>query len=120
MPQKRDEDILTPPGSPFESVTPATGTAIQARKTNSAASILTPANEPEWNLDAGTNVGLARLREELKKRTIENPMATKRQVEANRQNAQKSTGPKTPEGKQIVSANAVTHGSKRSTRDRAA
>jgi hypothetical protein len=91
-------------------VTPATGTAIQARKTNSAASILTPANEPEWNLDAGTNVGLARLREELKKRTMENPMATKKQVEANRQNAQKSTGPKTPEGKQIVSANGVTHG----------
>jgi hypothetical protein len=37
-------------------------------------------------------------------------MSTEKQTEANRLNAQKSTGPKTPEGKAKVSQNAVTHG----------
>jgi hypothetical protein len=37
-------------------------------------------------------------------------MSTDKQTEANRLNAQKSTGPKTPEGKEKVSQNAVTHG----------
>ncbi|MBW8000605.1 MAG: hypothetical protein FVQ80_01110 [Planctomycetes bacterium] len=37
-------------------------------------------------------------------------MATKNQLIANRQNAQNSTGPKTPQGKAIVSLNAVKHG----------
>ena len=37
-------------------------------------------------------------------------MATPSQIEANRQNAQRSTGPKTPEGKAVVAQNAVTHG----------
>ena len=37
-------------------------------------------------------------------------MSTLDQIEANRKNAQLATGPKTPEGKQIVSRNAVTHG----------
>jgi hypothetical protein len=37
-------------------------------------------------------------------------MATEAQIEANRANAQKSTGPRTPEGKAVVSHNSVTHG----------
>ena len=37
-------------------------------------------------------------------------MATKAQTKANRQNAEKSTGPKTAKGKRSVSQNAVKHG----------
>ena len=37
-------------------------------------------------------------------------MATERQIAANRLNAERSTGPKTPEGKAAVTRNAVTHG----------
>ena len=37
-------------------------------------------------------------------------MATESQIKANRLNAQKATGPRTPEGKAIVSQNAVKHG----------
>ena len=37
-------------------------------------------------------------------------MATEAQINANRQNAQKSTGPKTPAGKAAVRLNAFTHG----------
>jgi hypothetical protein len=37
-------------------------------------------------------------------------MVTKAQIIANRRNAKKSTGPRTPQGKDIVSQNAVKHG----------
>jgi hypothetical protein len=37
-------------------------------------------------------------------------MATQKQIEANRRNAQKSTGPKTPEGKDAVRFNSLRHG----------
>lgn len=37
-------------------------------------------------------------------------MATKKQITANRSNAQKSTEPKTAEGRQVASHNAETHG----------
>jgi hypothetical protein len=37
-------------------------------------------------------------------------VATEKQFEANRLNAQKSTGPKTPEGRAAVRLNGVTHG----------
>ena len=37
-------------------------------------------------------------------------MATEAQTNANRQNAKKSTGPRTPEGKNISSRNSLVHG----------
>src|SRR5689334_25075638 len=37
-------------------------------------------------------------------------MATYKQIQANRRNAQKSTGPKTEEGKAVASLNSITHG----------
>jgi hypothetical protein len=37
-------------------------------------------------------------------------MASQKQIDANRRNAEKSTGPKTPEGKQAVRLNALKHG----------
>jgi hypothetical protein len=40
----------------------------------------------------------------------EQAMSTRKQIEANRRNAQKSTGPKTMEGRTIISRNAITHG----------
>ena len=40
----------------------------------------------------------------------ETTMATEKQTAANRLNAQKSTGPRTPEGRAAVRLNGVTHG----------
>lgn len=42
-------------------------------------------------------------------------MASQKQIEANRQNAQKSTGPRTPEGRAAVRLNSVKHGLTAST-----
>jgi hypothetical protein len=40
----------------------------------------------------------------------DHPMATAAQINANRQNAKKSTGPRTPQGKAISSRNSLLHG----------
>lgn len=37
-------------------------------------------------------------------------MTTEKQIAANKANAQKSTGPKTDAGKQVVAMNAISHG----------
>ena len=37
-------------------------------------------------------------------------MTSERQAEANRQNATKSTGPRTPAGKAVVTLNGIKHG----------
>jgi hypothetical protein len=37
-------------------------------------------------------------------------MSSEQQIEANRLNAQKSSGPRTPEGKKRISSNALKHG----------
>jgi hypothetical protein len=39
-----------------------------------------------------------------------NPMLSQRQIDANRRNAQFSTGPRTPEGRAAVGLNALRHG----------
>lgn len=49
-------------------------------------------------------------KEETGNENGERRMATKKQMDANRANAQQSTGPKTDEGKAIVSSNAIKHG----------
>src|SRR5262249_37838704 len=43
-------------------------------------------------------------------REVDSTMATPQQIEANRRNAQKSTGPTTPEGKDRSRFNALKHG----------
>ncbi|MDZ4799282.1 MAG: hypothetical protein SGI92_14055, partial [Bryobacteraceae bacterium] len=37
-------------------------------------------------------------------------MTSQKQAEANRRNAEKSTGPRTPQGKTTAAANSTTHG----------
>ena len=37
-------------------------------------------------------------------------MSTEKQIEANRRNAEKSTGPRTPDGKARASQNSLKHG----------
>src|SRR5439155_21716527 len=44
------------------------------------------------------------------KSNIRPPMATQKQIDANRRNAKKSTGPITPEGRAAVRLNSVKHG----------
>jgi hypothetical protein len=52
----------------------------------------------------------SRERNEGKVEVSRKPTVSLRKAESNRRNSQKSTGPKTPTGKKIVSRNAVRHG----------
>ncbi len=51
-----------------------------------------------------------KLQDKITQRGKELKMTTPRQLHANRQNALKSTGPKTPEGKSTASQNSFKHG----------
>jgi hypothetical protein len=46
----------------------------------------------------------------LRERILESEMTSELQAEANRQNAKKSTGPRTPAGKAVVALNGMKHG----------
>ncbi len=52
----------------------------------------------------------SRVRKEVKAEGNGKPTVSRRKVESNRRNSQKSTGPKTATGKKRVSRNAVRHG----------
>jgi hypothetical protein len=51
-----------------------------------------------------------RLHRARRRYHISAPMPSQRQIVANRRNAKKSTGPQTPEGRDVVHSNALRHG----------
>src|SRR5262245_22207622 len=53
---------------------------------------------------------LVNVKRETEGHRLEAKMTSERQAEANRQNAQKSTGPRTPTGKAVVALNSMKHG----------
>src|SRR5215217_4284563 len=73
--------------------------------------------QPTWPEPRGDNFLWAIVKPSVqspwhnrRKREVDKAMASDKQIRANRRNARKSTGPKTPEGKSVVSYNALKHG----------
>ena len=88
-------------------------TPFGARERPGSKGSCTPAEIARFGADYGrarTPVTITLVRRSITPREGRVAMASDKQDRANRQNARKSTGPKTPEGKAAVRLNATKHG----------
>jgi hypothetical protein len=90
-----------PPGGVHEDVTPQLEYDAKADGTPAPACA-----QPEEGEDGSDTAALSEAAPEPSKA----PAPSQRKIEANRRNARKSTGPRTPAGKSRVSRNALKHG----------